>query len=74
VGTGYGPDLTESGMINLFPIPLLDGGHLLFYGFEAVLGRKLSARTQEFGFRIGLVFILGLMVLATYNDILKIDW
>ncbi|MCK5424732.1 MAG: RIP metalloprotease RseP [Emcibacter sp.] len=62
------------GMINLFPIPLLDGGHLLFYGFEAVLGRKLSNRMQEFGFRIGLVFILGLMMLATFNDILKINW
>ncbi len=62
------------GMINLFPIPLLDGGHLLFYGFEAVLGRKLSERTQEFGFRIGLVFILGLMMLATFNDILKFSW
>ena len=62
------------GMINLFPIPLLEGGHLLFYGFEAVLGRKLSERTQEFGFRIGLVFILGLMMLATFNDILKFSW
>lgn len=62
------------GMINLFPIPLLDGGHLLFYGFEALLGRKLSERTQEFGFRIGLVFILGLMILATFNDILKFNW
>lgn len=62
------------GMINLFPIPLLDGGHLLFYGFEAVLGRKLSERTQEFGFRVGLVFILGLMMLATFNDILKFIW
>ena len=62
------------GMINLFPIPLLDGGHLLFYGFEAVLGRKLSERTQEYGFRIGLVFILGLMILATFNDILKFNW
>ncbi|PCI51342.1 MAG: RIP metalloprotease RseP [Alphaproteobacteria bacterium] len=62
------------GMINLFPIPLLDGGHLLFYGFEAVLGRKLSEKTQEFGFRIGLVFILGLMMLATFNDILKFSW
>lgn len=62
------------GMINLFPIPLLDGGHLLFYGFEAVLGRKLSDKTQEFGFRIGLVFILGLMMLATFNDILKFSW
>ncbi|MBL4800709.1 MAG: RIP metalloprotease RseP [Emcibacter sp.] len=62
------------GMINLFPIPLLDGGHLLFYGFEAVLGRKLSEKTQEFGFRIGLVFIIGLMMLATFNDILKFNW
>ncbi|PCI32323.1 MAG: RIP metalloprotease RseP [Alphaproteobacteria bacterium] len=62
------------GMINLFPIPMLDGGHLLFYGFEAVLGRKLSERTQEFGFRIGIVFILGLMIFATFNDILKFNW
>ncbi len=62
------------GLINLFPIPLLDGGHLLFYGIEAVIGRKLSERTQEYGFRIGLVFILGLMMLATFNDILKFNW
>jgi len=62
------------GLINLFPIPLLDGGHLLFYGIEAVMGRKLSERTQEYGFRIGLVFILGLMMLATFNDILKFNW
>ena len=62
------------GLINLFPIPLLDGGHLLFYGIEAVTGRKLSERTQEYGFRIGLVFILGLMMLATFNDILKFNW
>lgn len=62
------------GMINLFPIPLLDGGHLLYYGFEAALGRKLSERTQEFGFRIGLVLVLGLMMLATFNDILKFNW
>ncbi|WP_339860680.1 RIP metalloprotease RseP [Paremcibacter congregatus] len=62
------------GMINLFPIPLLDGGHLLYYGFEAALGRKLSERTQEFGFRIGLVLVLGLMMVATFNDILKFNW
>ncbi|NOZ42427.1 MAG: RIP metalloprotease RseP [Alphaproteobacteria bacterium] len=62
------------GTINLFPIPLLDGGHLLYYGFEAILGRKLSEKTQEFGFRVGLVFILGLMLLASFNDILKINW
>jgi len=62
------------GLINLFPIPLLDGGHLLYYGIEAVMGRKLSERVQEFGFRIGLAFILGLMMLATFNDILKFNW
>ena len=58
------------GIINLLPIPMLDGGHLLFYGFEAALGRKLSERTQEYGFRIGLVIILGLMIFATMNDIM----
>ena len=41
------------GLLNLFPVPLLDGGHLLFYAFEAVRGRPLSARAQEIGFRIG---------------------
>ncbi|MFC7050577.1 RIP metalloprotease RseP [Emcibacter nanhaiensis] len=58
------------GIINLLPIPMLDGGHLLFYGFEAALGRKLSERTQEYGFRIGLVIILGLMIFATMNDLM----
>jgi len=62
------------GMINLFPIPLLDGGHLLFYAFEAVLGRPLNENIQEFGFRVGLVFVLGLMIFVTMNDILKISW
>ncbi len=57
------------GMINLFPIPLLDGGHLLFYAFEAVLRRPLSERTQEIGFRIGLAIVLMLMVFATWNDL-----
>jgi regulator of sigma E protease len=58
------------GLLNLFPIPLLDGGHLLFYGIEAVRGRPLSERAQEIGFRIGLAIVLMLMVFATYNDIL----
>lgn len=57
------------GFLNLLPIPLLDGGHLLFYAFEAVRGRPLSPRTQEIGMRIGLALILVLMVLATKNDI-----
>jgi regulator of sigma E protease len=57
------------GLLNLFPVPLLDGGHLLFYGIEAVRGRPLSERAQEYGFRIGMALVLMLMVFATYNDI-----
>jgi regulator of sigma E protease len=60
------------GLLNLFPVPLLDGGHLLFYAFEAVRGRPLSERAQEMGFRIGLGLVLMLMVFATYNDILHL--
>ena len=57
------------GLINLMPIPLLDGGHLLFYGIEAVRRRPLSERSQEIGFRIGLAFVVMLMMLATFNDL-----
>jgi len=57
------------GLLNLFPVPLLDGGHLLFYGIEAARGRPLSERAQEYGFRIGMALVLMLMVFATYNDI-----
>jgi regulator of sigma E protease len=57
------------GLINLFPIPLLDGGHLLFYGIEALRGRPLSDRAQEIGFRIGLAIVVMLMLFATWNDI-----
>ncbi len=60
------------GLLNLFPVPLLDGGHLLFYAVEAVRGRPLSERAQEVGFRIGLGLVLMLMVFATYNDILHL--
>jgi regulator of sigma E protease len=60
------------GLLNLFPVPLLDGGHLLFYTIEAVRGRPLSIRAQEVGFRIGLALVLMLMVFATYNDILHL--
>jgi regulator of sigma E protease len=56
------------GLLNLFPIPLLDGGHLLFYGIEALRGRPLSQRAQEFGFRLGLALVAMLMIFATYND------
>jgi len=58
------------GLLNLFPIPLLDGGHLLFYAIEAVRGQPLSERAQELGFRIGLAIVVMLMIFATFNDIL----
>ena len=57
------------GLINLFPIPLLDGGHLMFYGIEKILGRPLSEKTQEGFFRIGMFLLLSLMFFATYNDL-----
>jgi regulator of sigma E protease len=60
------------GLLNLFPIPLLDGGHLLFYGIEAIRGRPLSERAQEVGFRIGLAIVVMLMIFATFNDILRL--
>jgi regulator of sigma E protease len=60
------------GLLNLFPIPLLDGGHLLFYLVEAVRGRPLSERAQEVGFRIGLAIVVMLMIFATFNDILRL--
>ena len=60
------------GLLNLFPVPLLDGGHLLFYGIEAARGRPLSERAQEFGFRIGLAIVVMLMIFATFNDIVHI--
>ena len=57
------------GLINLFPIPVLDGGHLFFYIFEAILGRPLSPRTQDYGFRFGLILVFLLMIFATWNDL-----
>jgi len=60
------------GLLNLFPIPLLDGGHLLFYAIETIRGRPLSERAQEVGFRIGLALVVMLMIFATFNDILRL--
>ena len=57
------------GLINLFPIPMLDGGHLMFYAFEKVLGRPLSQKTQEGFFRIGIFLLLSLMFFTTFNDL-----
>ena len=60
------------GLINLFPIPMLDGGHLMFYLFEKILGRPLSQKTQEGFFRIGLFLLVFLMFFATFNDLKEI--
>jgi regulator of sigma E protease len=60
------------GLINLFPIPVLDGGHLLFYLFEAIRGRPLPPRAQEYGFRAGVAVLAGLFVFATWNDLTHI--
>jgi len=60
------------GLLNLFPIPLLDGGHLLFYLIEGIRGRPLSEKAQEVGFRIGLAIVLMLMIFATFNDIVHL--
>tara|TARA_A100001011_G_scaffold199096_1_gene207339 strand:+ start:4581 stop:5693 length:1113 start_codon:yes stop_codon:yes gene_type:complete len=57
------------GLVNLFPIPMLDGGHLMFYAFEKFLGRPLSQKTQEGFFRIGLFILLSLMLFTTFNDL-----
>ncbi|WP_417689491.1 RIP metalloprotease RseP [Roseibium sp.] len=60
------------GLLNLMPIPMLDGGHLVFYFAEAVRGKPLSERVQDFGFRIGIGIVLLLMVFATWNDVLHL--
>lgn len=57
------------GILNILPIPALDGGHLLFYAIEAVKGKPLSVKAQEIGFRIGFVVIIALMIFAFWNDI-----
>ena len=57
------------GLINLFPIPVLDGGHLLFYLAEAIRGRPIPPRAQEYGFRAGLALLAGLFIFATWNDL-----
>tara|TARA_B100000902_G_scaffold395794_1_gene455163 strand:- start:132 stop:1244 length:1113 start_codon:yes stop_codon:yes gene_type:complete len=57
------------GLVNLFPIPMLDGGHLMFYAFEKILGRPLSQKTQETFFRIGAFLLISLMFFTTFNDV-----
>ncbi|MFQ5533308.1 MAG: RIP metalloprotease RseP [Sphingomonadales bacterium] len=60
------------GLLNLFPIPMLDGGHLLFYAFEGIRGKPLGERAQEYGVRIGLAAVLTLTVFVTWQDLLKL--
>ncbi|HEY4161711.1 MAG TPA: RIP metalloprotease RseP [Dongiaceae bacterium] len=62
------------GLINLFPVPMLDGGHLVYYAIEAVRGRPLGERAQEWGLRVGLALILSLMVFATWNDLVYLKF
>jgi len=61
------------GLINLFPIPMLDGGHLVLYTIEAARGRPLTERAQEIAFRVGLAMVLSLMIFATWNDLVQLD-
>lgn len=60
------------GLINLLPIPLLDGGHLAMYAMEKLRGKPLSTQVQEYALRVGLVFLLGIMFLATWNDLVQL--
>ena len=60
------------GLLNLFPIPMLDGGHLLFYSIEAIRGRPLSENNQEIGFRIGFALVVMLMIFTVFNDTLQL--
>lgn len=61
------------GLINLFPVPMLDGGHLVFYLIEAARGRPLGQRVQEFGFRLGMGMVLALMVFVTWKDLVQLN-
>jgi len=60
------------GLLNLMPVPMLDGGHLLFYAIEAARGRALRAKTQQYAFRFGLAMVGALMLFSTYNDLYRL--
>ena len=60
------------GVLNLLPIPVLDGGHLLYYSIEAVIRRPVPERIQAWGLQLGLLLISGVMVLAIYNDVSRL--
>ncbi|MEL7487862.1 MAG: site-2 protease family protein, partial [Pseudomonadota bacterium] len=57
------------GFLNLLPVPVLDGGHLMYYGYEAIAGKPLGPKAQAIGFRLGLVMLASLMIFVTWNDI-----
>jgi regulator of sigma E protease len=59
--------------MNLLPVPVLDGGHLMFYAYEAVARRPLSANVQAAGYRVGLALVLALMLFATWNDLQRLQ-
>lgn len=61
------------GLFNLFPVPMLDGGHLVFYAVEALRGRPLSPRLQDLGFRIGFALVIMLFIFVTFNDIVNLS-
>ena len=61
-------------VLNLLPIPILDGGHIFFFLIEAVLGRPLSLKKIEIAQKVGLIALLSLMVVVFYNDIMRLDW
>jgi regulator of sigma E protease len=61
------------GFLNLLPIPVLDGGHLVFYAYEAVAKKPVAAGVQEAGYRVGLALLAGLMLFATWNDLQKLN-
>ena len=62
------------GLINLFPIPMLDGGHLLYYIIEVLQGKPLAEKYQEYGFRLGLIVLIMLFVFVTFNDLRSLVW
>ena len=59
------------GLLNLFPVPMLDGGHLVFYAYEAIVGKPMNPKAQEYGFRFGFVLLISMMLFATHNDIVN---
>ena len=62
------------GLINLFPVPMLDGGHLIFYIFEAIRRKPLQPKIQEYGLRIGFILVIILMIWVTTKDVIRLGW